>query len=177
VLAELEVLNTEDKGKTFAIHGPLTNIGRGEHNEIVLINPSVSDSHAKIQKRESGWHLVDIDSTNGTYVGGRRVDADQPLTGAPDLRFGDVKVAFRPVGETTDSSKSTRAIVGVSVEDAQRIAAKRAALAPPAAVRAPLESQEPASTPTTSGTPAWIWFALLIIAGAATYYFFFQARS
>jgi pSer/pThr/pTyr-binding forkhead associated (FHA) protein len=81
-----------DKGKHFDVIGPLTNIGRGAHNDFVLSSESVSDSHAKLQKRETGWVLVDVNSTNGTFVGGRRIAGELPLKGAPDLRFGDVRV-------------------------------------------------------------------------------------
>ena len=39
--------------------------------------------------------MVDMGSTNGTYVGGRRVECGPKLEGAPDLRFGGMKVTFR----------------------------------------------------------------------------------
>jgi pSer/pThr/pTyr-binding forkhead associated (FHA) protein len=75
-LATLEVITGGPlKGLTFEIHSALTNIGRGEHNDVALPDESVSDSHAKIQKRADGWWIVDQGSTNGTYVGGRRVRA------------------------------------------------------------------------------------------------------
>jgi len=132
-LALLEVLNEgPSKGVRFDVTSPVTNIGRGEHNDLVLASESVSDSHAKLQKRETGWVLEDLDSTNGSYVGGRRVQGQQPLTGAPDLRFGDIKVTFRSLVETTATDKGTRAITGVSLEQARTA---RHSPAPPTVVR------------------------------------------
>jgi pSer/pThr/pTyr-binding forkhead associated (FHA) protein len=77
VLATLEVLSTGVlKGQRFEVRSPLAHVGRGAHNDVVLPDESVSDAHAKLQKREAGWYVVDMGSTNGTYVGGRRVETE-----------------------------------------------------------------------------------------------------
>ncbi|HKT07352.1 MAG TPA: FHA domain-containing protein [Gemmatimonadaceae bacterium] len=97
VLATLEATSSGLlKGTTFEIRSHLTHIGRGAHNEIVLADDSVSDSHAKLQWRDDGWYVVDMGSTNGTYVGGRRILGEALLQGAPDLRVGGIKFIFRP---------------------------------------------------------------------------------
>src|SRR6185312_15638508 len=97
VLGALEVKSSGLlNGTTFEIRSHLTHIGRGAHNEIVLADDSVSDSHAKLQLRDDGWYVVDMGSTNGTYVGGRRILGEALLQGAPDLRVGGIKFIFRP---------------------------------------------------------------------------------
>jgi pSer/pThr/pTyr-binding forkhead associated (FHA) protein len=174
VLAILEYINEgPDKGKTVEVYGPLTNIGRGAHNDFVIASESVSDSHAKLQKRESGWFVVDIDSTNGTYVGGRRVRGEQALTGAPDLRFGDVKVAFRPLVQSTESDKGTRAIAGVSVEEARRMAARKSGIPLPPPSPVPV----PAPPPSGGGTGLWIGVIVGIAIVAAIVWFLFLRGS
>jgi pSer/pThr/pTyr-binding forkhead associated (FHA) protein len=104
----------------FDLHAALTNIGRGEHNDIAIRDESISDSHAKIQKRGDGWWIVDQGSTNGTYVGGRRVQGEQKLEGSPDLRFGGIKMTFRPAAQAAAEGGSTRAIAAVDVESLRR---------------------------------------------------------
>lgn len=104
----------------FDLHAALTNIGRGEHNDIAIRDESISDSHAKLQKRADGWWIVDQGSTNGTYVGGRRVQGEQKLEGAPDLRFGGIKMTFRPVAAPAGEGGSTRAIAAVDIESLRR---------------------------------------------------------
>ncbi len=129
-LATLEVLNEGPmKGRTHAVHSALTNVGRGAHNDLQLQDESVSDSHAKLQKRADGWWLVDQGSTNGTYVGGRRVTGEVRLEGAPDVRFGGIKMAFRPAAVPADAGGGTRAIAAVSVDTARRAAAPVASAA------------------------------------------------
>ncbi|HEV2179559.1 MAG TPA: FHA domain-containing protein [Gemmatimonadaceae bacterium] len=99
VLATLEVKSSGLlNGTTFEIRSRLMHIGRGAHNEIALADDSVSDSHAKLQLRDDGWYVVDMGSTNGTYVGGRRILGEALLQGAPDLRVGGIKFIFRPTG-------------------------------------------------------------------------------
>jgi pSer/pThr/pTyr-binding forkhead associated (FHA) protein len=118
------------KGTKFDLHAALTNIGRGEHNDIAIRDESISDSHAKIQKRGDGWWIVDQGSTNGTYVGGRRVQGEQKIEGAPDLRFGGIKMSFRPAAQAAEAGGSTRAIAAVDADALRRsIASKTPAMA------------------------------------------------
>lgn len=125
-LAVLEIVNEGSlKGKRFELHSALTNIGRGEHNDICIKDESVSDSHAKLQKRGDGWWIVDQGSTNGTYVGGRRVQSEQRIEGAPDLRFGGVKMSFRGAAAPAEDGGGTRAIAAVNIDAARRAAASR----------------------------------------------------
>lgn len=92
LLATLEVTSTGlIHGKIFEVRSPLTHIGRGPYNDVVLADESVSDLHAKLQRREVGWVVVDLGSTNGTYVGGRRIVGEAALEGAPDVRVGGIK--------------------------------------------------------------------------------------
>jgi pSer/pThr/pTyr-binding forkhead associated (FHA) protein len=134
-MATLEVINEGPmKGTTFDIHTPLTNVGRGAHNDIAIVDDSVSDSHAKILRKDGHWYVADQGSTNGTYVGGRRVQGEQQLVGAPDVRFGNIKVTFRPAAGAQDEGGSTRAIAAVNVDQARRLSthAKGPAVASPA---------------------------------------------
>ena len=115
LLATLEILNTGLlHGRRFRIEHPLTHVGRGAHNEIVLGDESVSGSHATLRHRGDAWVVSDQGSTNGTYVDGERVDGERALPGACELRFGGIKTLFRPIAGAPDASDSTRGIVGVA---------------------------------------------------------------
>jgi len=76
----------------YSIQGT-TRIGRSEESEIVLVDPSVSRAHAILQV-EAGRTLVrDLNSTNGTFVNGRRIEA-QTLRDGDELRFGNTRMRF-----------------------------------------------------------------------------------
>ena len=70
-----------------------TRVGRGDESEIVLLDPSVSRAHA-IVELDAGEPVVrDLDSTNGTYVNGRRVRVES-LRDGDELRFGNTRMRF-----------------------------------------------------------------------------------
>lgn len=137
-LATLEVVNEGPmKGTKYSIFTPLTNVGRGAHNDVAITDDSVSDSHAKILRKEGQWYVVDQGSTNGTYAGGRRVQGEQQLVGAPDVRFGNVKLTFRPSATAADGGGGTRAIAALNVEQAHRMSTHQKPPAAPAASPSP----------------------------------------
>jgi pSer/pThr/pTyr-binding forkhead associated (FHA) protein len=164
LLATLEVINEGPiKGHKFEIFSALTNVGRGAHNDVVINDESLSGSHAKILKRDGAWWVVDQNSTNGTYVGGRRVAGEQQLVGAPDVRFGGIKVTFRPMADSLeDAGKGTRAIAAVNVDAARKAAAPRpsSAAAKPEAAAVPAEKKK--------GCAAMIAFVVALAAAGAT---------
>src|SRR6185295_12266777 len=68
-------------------------IGSHPSNQLVLPQPAVSRFHARLELDPVGYRLVDLDSTNGTYVEGMRIGAAY-LPRKAKLRFGDVDVQF-----------------------------------------------------------------------------------
>jgi hypothetical protein len=68
-------------------------IGRSEECEIVLADPSVSRKHATVEVGPGGATVRDLDSTNGTYVNGRRVQAEA-LRDGDELRLGNTSMRF-----------------------------------------------------------------------------------
>lgn len=162
LLATLEVINEgPNKGKKYEIRGPLTHIGRGAHNDVMIDDDSVSDSHAKIQKKSDSWIVADVGSTNGTYVSGKRIATDQALIGAPDVRFGGVKMMFKPAAEPQDAGKGTRAIAGVAVDQARRMSAA-------AASKESAPSAAPANA--SKGIPVAVWIAVAVVIAAVAYF-------
>jgi pSer/pThr/pTyr-binding forkhead associated (FHA) protein len=163
LLGVLQVTNEgPSKGQEYDIRVPLVHVGRGAHNDIVVPDDSVSDTHAKIQRRDDGWYLIDVGSTNGTYVGGQRLTAERRLEGSPDVRFGGVKMVFRPRDGRADTNKGTRAIASVDRSMLRETAA-------PATLQA--AATTPAPKPEGQGIPAWIWGVVaLAVAGAAAFF-------
>lgn len=161
LLAVLEIINEGvSRGKRYDVRVPLVHVGRGPHNDVVIDDDSVSDTHAKIQRREDGWYLIDLGSTNGTYVGGSRLTSERRLDGAPDVRFGGVKLTFRPADTPAPAAKSTRAIATMPVDRSKL----------PKREPRPSVAARPAEPPAErSGTSAWVWLLILIVAAVAFY--------
>lgn len=45
--------------------------------DMVLNLPMISRIHAEIEKREGAYFLVDLNSTNGTFLNGERLEANE----------------------------------------------------------------------------------------------------
>lgn len=77
-------------GSEFAVAGTMT-LGRDGDNGIVLGDGSISNRHARLERVRDGWRLVDLGSTNGTFVNGRGVDGGGVvLRGGEQISFGAV---------------------------------------------------------------------------------------
>src|SRR5450432_3671634 len=80
--------------------GERTSIGRGADNSVRVDDPMVSIAHAEIVKCGDGtFHLRDLGSRRGTYVGTTRIedselrDRDELLIGPARFRFDEGRVA------------------------------------------------------------------------------------
>lgn len=63
-------------------------IGRSQKCDVCLSERKISRKHAKIQDKQEGHILLDLGSTNGTYLNGQRVEQAVPLKAGDMLRIG-----------------------------------------------------------------------------------------
>ena len=83
-------------------------IGRIPANDIPLPKNNVSKRHAKVVWQDDHWEIVDLKSTNGTYVNGQRV-GNHPLIGTDQVIIGDFLLLF----EVDGAAASTGPQVGM----------------------------------------------------------------
>ncbi len=68
-------------------------VGRSRECDVVLSDPNVSRRHAELRREGRGWEVIDLGSTNGIKVNGRRQDharlkpGDRITLGLTDLTF------------------------------------------------------------------------------------------
>lgn len=75
-------------GSAIQLMGEIITIGRSPDNNILIDHPLVSRYHARLDLRARTYILSDLDSTNGTWVNQRRVDAPTPLRVGDRVAFG-----------------------------------------------------------------------------------------
>jgi hypothetical protein len=69
--------------------GPLgLKIGRGHSSDVVLADSQISRTHCMVHLREDELHVVDLDSTNGTFVDDERIAEETILPVGSTLRIG-----------------------------------------------------------------------------------------
>src|SRR3954453_745268 len=72
MVAPRAVVSLDDR--RYVLEGPRATIGRSKGVECVLPDPTVSRRHAELRRSSTGdWTIVDLGSTNGVKINGRRV--------------------------------------------------------------------------------------------------------
>lgn len=83
----------QDEVKEYCLdHGHVL-IGRGKLCDVRIASPSVSRHHALIVSSPAGAILVDLESTNGTFVDGRQVK-EHALQSSGVITMGDCSIDF-----------------------------------------------------------------------------------
>ena len=54
-------------------------IGRDDGVDVLIDNPSVSRRHAEIRLGDDGWVVEDLGSSNGTFIGGTKIQGPQSV--------------------------------------------------------------------------------------------------
>ena len=70
-------------------------------------NESVSNHHARIDWRHDHAEIVDVGSSNGTFVNGKKVSARLRLQDNDSIDFGGVQVFFFAVATLRRRMKAT----------------------------------------------------------------------
>jgi pSer/pThr/pTyr-binding forkhead associated (FHA) protein len=97
--------------REFSLTQSACQLGRGSGADIRLDSKKVSQLHATLLSKPEGVSLLDLDSTNGTFVNGKKVqraelqDGDQVRLADITFRFREAEAAEDPVAaaDTTQS--------------------------------------------------------------------------
>ena len=85
---------TDESGQEHTLEVNPTRIGRGVENEIVIVSKLSSREHAVIRREGRRSFIADMDSTNGTFLNGERVQGSIPLRDGDQLIIGGLKFTF-----------------------------------------------------------------------------------
>jgi pilus assembly protein CpaF len=85
----------EVEGRRVDLRAGEVTIGRSRGCGVVLRDPSVSRGHALLSVAGGRVTLQDLRSSNGTYVNGRRIDAETPLAEGDRVVIGETALYLR----------------------------------------------------------------------------------
>jgi pSer/pThr/pTyr-binding forkhead associated (FHA) protein len=89
-------------GSRVSFEGGVRNvrIGRAVDNDVVVSDPTVSRSHARVELRADGWFIADAGSSAGVEKMGFRVgSAPEPLESGDEFKVGDTILKFEVVAK------------------------------------------------------------------------------
>jgi pSer/pThr/pTyr-binding forkhead associated (FHA) protein len=84
-----------NRGETISLASAPLLIGRGTDAAIRLDDDYVSTRHARIARSGDQWFVEDLGSTNGTYVGARRITQPTVLGLGSQVRIGKTILELR----------------------------------------------------------------------------------
>jgi transcriptional regulator with GAF, ATPase, and Fis domain len=117
--SKLVVTSGPDAGKELEVGKPRVTGGRSIINDLVLSDKAVSGAHFEVAAAEDGgYHLRDLGSTNGVYVGDLRIQ-DVHLKPGTVFRIGHTDIRFQRTDEIVEIALSKRdsfeQVIGSSV--------------------------------------------------------------
>src|SRR5512141_1164287 len=107
VLAYLRVLAADGSEHVVSITHTSFCIGRGDHNELSLVEDQISRHHACVRIEDNKFYLVDMGSENGTWIGPTRLENNRPyiLDYHTAFRIGTYLLQLEPVSGGEPASR------------------------------------------------------------------------
>ena len=104
-------LAVRSSGRTWevALDSETLTIGRLPDNDLVIDRQSVSRHHARVERRGDGFMIQDLNSGNGTWVGGVRIDRHR-LADGDAIRIGNAQLVYKAVFSCDDLTVADEAI-------------------------------------------------------------------
>jgi len=121
------VILTEKGGETQRLdfESEEITIGRVDENDICLPKGNISKKHTKIVVKDGKIIVLDMKSTNGTYVNGKKLAGPQVVTAEDKIYIGDFILNVEPPARIAASSTSRIARASLVVSRAFRLPASR----------------------------------------------------
>ncbi|MCI0660474.1 MAG: DUF3616 domain-containing protein [Acidobacteria bacterium] len=107
------------------LNQPEIEIGKATHNRLVISDQTVSSTHAIILSSHGGFSIVDLGSSNGTFINDTRLGHDaHTLQHGDKIQLGQVLLTFRNPAETTEHKTARLSLE--ALEEVRRRASVRA---------------------------------------------------
>lgn len=86
----LKMVRGPEPGKIYDLTDDSITIGRGRRNEIIIHDNEISREHCRLVRVLYDYEIIDLESTNGTFVNGRRItNMGIPLGDTNIIELGD----------------------------------------------------------------------------------------
>src|SRR6201995_3919681 len=105
-------IHIQEKGgeqRRMVFNKPEVTIGRVQGNDIVLPKGNVAKRHCRIVLKDSKFIIVDLKSTNGTYVNGRKITSPLVVKDSDKIYIGDFIVGVDEAASAEGDGQSEAA--------------------------------------------------------------------
>ncbi|MEN1679417.1 MAG: ATP-binding protein [Planctomycetota bacterium] len=145
-MPSLFVIQGRDQGTRFELDDDKSSVGRVGVNTVQLHDTEVSRQHAEIVRDGDRFTIVDLNSSNGTFVGGKPIKRHELRTG-DQVQMGRTLMLFTgAMGDSLASDQQVDIIASRAEEDGSRIVH----------AMSPSEGSELLATPADQTQSPWL---------------------
>jgi len=125
-MAKLVFIDKNFAGQVYELMLEKTTVGRGDQNTLVIRDSSLSSTHCEILMYGSEIIVRDLDSSNGTFVNGGRLNKQSQVKSGETIRFGSIeaRLELEPSPHDSDTAEITAVYALGKVMREQRQAQK-----------------------------------------------------
>jgi len=112
-----------DEVREYALTGEAIAIGRATDNQIVLSDPLVSRHHARLERADGVYHIIDLGSANGTQINGVEIEpkAQHPLKEGDTITIGGFTLALRLTPAAEEATRVATSLRQTAVREAESL--------------------------------------------------------
>ena len=116
-MPSLFVIRGVDQGTRFDLDQATVGIGRDSSNAVQLHDTEVSRRHAEILRADDVFTVMDLNSSNGTFVNGQRL-SQQQLESGDHLQIGKTLMLFTRPSNESDGDAGRHIDISLDQDDA-----------------------------------------------------------
>lgn len=99
-MTELLLTTVDGHARSVPLESDAVSVGRSPENTIAFPEDGLlSRRHLVFRPTADGWAVYDLDSKNGTYVNGHRIEGERTLRAGDRVSAGGLKFVFKEAGE------------------------------------------------------------------------------
>lgn len=114
-MPSLFVIRGNDQGTRFELEDSTIGVGRDSSNQVQLHDTEVSRQHAEIREVEHRYSIADLNSSNGTFVNGKRIQRHE-LASGDQVQLGSTLMLF--TGGSDESTEDLAAAIDITTRPA-----------------------------------------------------------
>lgn len=109
---QILILTAEHGTRSLPVYKAGMTIGSKPDNDIVLDDPRVGEYHARIDREDGRYRIIDLNSTTGTFLGDQRLHPGVPVEWTEDknIRIGENWLGLR-IGGGVDPDEVTQPVL------------------------------------------------------------------
>jgi hypothetical protein len=81
-------------GRRLVVGPAGASLGRSRQCDVVIDDPNVSRHHAEVRPRSGTWVLIDLGSTNGSILNGKRIEQPEVIHPGDEIEIGTSVITF-----------------------------------------------------------------------------------